>query len=207
MKGLIDNMRIRHQNLNNIRPIEELLKYVNDTNKNLTTFSLPQLDYEILFTIQAEIRVDNEMIIVKFKIPMFNPSQFDENAIISSPAIISKDITNLGNNQIIRNIAMNKKNSTMFFPDQAIEMENNMFINVTMEIITPWITAIFAIKRIEEIKGICTSQKAEIFKDNIYWLNSSRVVVMLSTVPSIYTKLFCGEEEVILESKVSIIPQ
>ena len=204
-KGLIDNMKSRYQNLVNIRPTTELRNYVSEANANLSMFSLPQINDERLFTMnKAEIRVEQEIIIIKFKIPMVHPNKYDEYAIINTPTK-TNEITKLGNNQLIQKIAMNKKNSTMFFPSKAIEGENNMYQNVTTEIITPCIATMFAGNTGEEINSECMKNKVDIDNDKIYWLKPNLCVIWLSTIPSKSTKLFCNKTEETLEAKASIV--
>ena len=199
--ALIATYQTMHQNIVNIRPIEELTKAIDNINKNLTIFALPPLDIEALFTYHPiQKTIDDSMVVVHFNIIVVRADIFTEYVIISIPSY-NKAIT-MKNGEPVQKVILNGSNKTMCFSNEADRLTDRIFDNVRMRPIDPCLNEIIKMTN-NSLLEPCISKVKTTNTTQIFMLSKDLAVILEANRTN--TSINCGHNTEFIQSRAVIV--
>lgn len=134
IQTLIASMVARHESFSELRPLEELNKFVDQLNSPTQIVRIPTLPVsEHIFSLHPIKKfLEDEIVHIEYNIPLVNLEQFLKYVIISSFNVSNQTII-LDNNKTVQVIVANSDNSTYFFPEDVEEITPTLFGNVQLQ--------------------------------------------------------------------------
>lgn len=192
IQSLIATIETRHQNLVNIRPMEELNDYVKTLNHHSTIVRVPVLpnpnDIFTLFPIQKYIKDGSA--VLQYEIVLGRPETFTKYVVVSVPEE-NRDSVILENNSIVQVIISNKDNSSYFYPEKATEIFPYIFDDVKMHSAISCTSSVLHLKEIEDLKKFCLHEPWN-NRNNYFPVEEDAVVIVRLNKENI--SIDCGQQ-------------
>lgn len=194
------SIQAKHQDVINLRPIKALELEVSSINQMIKNIAIPSMPNPAdVFTIHIPTKhLENGMVQIHFTIPLTEKDNYMEYAVISAPSRDNKIQTTDGV-RIVKHVAVNSKNTTMFATEEATLISTNIFKGVTKTELNDCWTAIF------EGKNLDTCPRVTYNPESTRFISMAEDAAVIITKEGKPLEAICDKLEHKLLHRVSIV--